>query len=124
MGIATGGVVPEGADAVVPIEYVVENEDSVEIRRGGLRQAPTCGRAAATCGRATRSSMPGRGSAPRSSARSAAAGVAEVVCARRPRAAVLATGTELRTPGEPLEPGEIYEANGLMLEAQLGVGGR
>jgi molybdopterin molybdotransferase len=32
---------------------------------------------------------------------------------------VLATGTELRRPGEPLEPGEVYEANGLILETQL-----
>ena len=49
----------------------------------------------------------------------AAAGIPEVVCARRPRVAVLATGSELRTPGESLEPGEIYEANGAMLEAAL-----
>ena len=31
MGIATGGVVPEGADAVIPIEYVVERDNQVEI---------------------------------------------------------------------------------------------
>jgi molybdopterin molybdotransferase len=49
----------------------------------------------------------------------AAAGVATVPCARRPRAAVLATGSELRPPGEPLRPGEIYEANGLILASQL-----
>ena len=49
----------------------------------------------------------------------AAAGVPDVVCARRPRVAVLATGSELRAPGEKLEPGEIYEANGAMLEAAL-----
>src|SRR6185312_3035981 len=29
------------------------------------------------------------------------------------------TGTELRRPGEPLEAGEVYEANGLILETQL-----
>jgi molybdopterin molybdotransferase len=49
----------------------------------------------------------------------AAAGIARVSCARRPRVAVLTTGTELRTPGEPLGPGEVYEANGLILAAQL-----
>jgi molybdopterin molybdotransferase len=49
----------------------------------------------------------------------AAAGVAEVECGAIPRAAVLATGTELRRPGEPLGPGEVYEANGLILETQL-----
>ena len=32
---------------------------------------------------------------------------------------MVATGSELRTPGESLEPGEIYEANGAMLEAAL-----
>jgi molybdopterin molybdotransferase len=48
----------------------------------------------------------------------AAAGVAEVVCARRPRVAVLTTGTELQRPGRELRPGQVYEANGLVLEAQ------
>src|SRR2546430_2940956 len=31
MGIATGGVVPEGADAVIPVEYVVEDDNVVRI---------------------------------------------------------------------------------------------
>ncbi|MGH2921426.1 MAG: gephyrin-like molybdotransferase Glp, partial [Gaiellaceae bacterium] len=31
MGIATGGAVPQGADAVVPIEYVVQHDNKVEI---------------------------------------------------------------------------------------------
>jgi molybdopterin molybdotransferase len=53
----------------------------------------------------------------------AAAGVAAVSCARRPRAALLTTGTELRPPGERLSPGQIYEANGPMLEAQLRAAG-
>jgi molybdopterin molybdotransferase len=45
--------------------------------------------------------------------------VAEVVAGAAPSAAILATGTELRRPGEPLGPGEIYEANGLILASQL-----
>jgi molybdopterin molybdotransferase len=49
----------------------------------------------------------------------AAAGVADVRCHLRPRAAVLPTGTELRPPGVPLRAGEIYEANGLILASQL-----
>src|SRR5512144_1610812 len=32
MGIATGGVVPDGADAVVPIEDVVERDNTIEIQ--------------------------------------------------------------------------------------------
>src|SRR6266540_7335625 len=31
MAIATGGVVPDGADAVIPIEYVVEGDNNVEV---------------------------------------------------------------------------------------------
>jgi molybdopterin molybdotransferase len=36
-----------------------------------------------------------------------------------PRVAVLVTGDELRSPGHPLLPGEIYESNGYMLKAAL-----
>jgi molybdopterin molybdotransferase len=53
----------------------------------------------------------------------AAAGIAEATCVRRPRVAVLTTGSELRPPGSALGPGEIYEANGVMLSAQLGAVG-
>jgi molybdopterin molybdotransferase len=53
----------------------------------------------------------------------AAAGAAALVCTRRPRVAVLTTGTELREPGSALAPGEVYEANGVMLAAQLSTAG-
>jgi molybdopterin molybdotransferase len=42
-----------------------------------------------------------------------------VRCTRRPRVSVLATGSELRAPGEQLAPGEIYESNTVLLAAQL-----
>ena len=54
----------------------------------------------------------------------AAAGLDRVVVGRRPRVAVLSTGTELRRPGEPLGPGQVYEANGVLLAATFAsVGG-
>jgi molybdopterin molybdotransferase len=121
MEISTGGVVPSGADAVIPIEYVVEHDNEVESEsiEPGANVRPRGGDIRAGEAVADRGSVltPARLGA------LAAAGVPEVRCTRRPRAAVLATGTELRNPGEPLEPGEIYEANGLILSAQVEAAG-
>jgi len=112
--ISTGAVVPAGADAVVPVE---RTSGSVEVEgvnlgenirpRGGDARA---GDIVVERGDVLRPAQLGA---------LAAAGVATVRCARRPRVAVLATGSELRQPGEPLAPGEIYESNTVLLAAQL-----
>jgi molybdopterin molybdotransferase len=114
MAIATGGVVPDGADSVIPIEHVVESDNNVAISSAvaqGDNVRPRGSDAAAG------SEVVGAGArlGPGQLAATAAAGVARVAVSRRPRVAVLATGSELRRPGEPLGPGEIYEANGLLL---------
>lgn len=118
MGIATGGVVPDGADTVVPIEVVTVGDDRVEIPEalatGANVRAP--GRDVAA---GDRVAAVGATLTPARLGALAATGLAGVSCARRPRVTVLTTGTELRTPGERLRPGEIYESNGLMLEALL-----
>jgi molybdopterin molybdotransferase len=118
MGIATGGVVPDGADAVIPIEYVVEHDNEIEIAErvgqgDNVRpRAGDVGTGDVVVARGARLHAAQIGAL-------AAAGVGEVVCTRRPRVAVLATGTELRRPGEALGPGEVYEANGVLLAAAL-----
>ena len=123
MAIATGGAVPGGADAVIPIEYVVEHDnDQVEIAESVelgafVRPLGDDARRGAVVVESGVRLGPGQLGA------LAAAGVAEVATARRPRAAVLTTGSELRTPGEELEPGQIYEANGVILAAQLASAG-
>lgn len=53
----------------------------------------------------------------------AASGVSVLTVARRPRVALLATGSELKEPGVPLEPGEIYESNRLGLAALVAQAG-
>jgi molybdopterin molybdotransferase len=122
MGIATGGVVPDGADAVVPIEYVVEYDNEVEIG-GRIERGENVRPRGGDIGAGEIVAERGAVVTPARLGALAAAGIPEVLCARRPRAAVLPTGTELRRPGEALAPGEIYEANGLILSAQLEAAG-
>jgi len=121
IAISTGAVVPAGADAIVPVEETTSAGEVVEVAavaegdnrrlRGGDVRA---GDPVVLAG--TRLGPPQVGAL-------AAVGAAIVRCARRPRVAVLATGTELRAPGEELRPGEIYESNTLLLRAQLASAG-
>jgi molybdopterin molybdotransferase len=117
MGIATGGVVPEGSDAVVPIEEVTETGDAVEVPAvaPGAHVRPV-GR---DITRGETVTDAGVRLGPAQLGALAAAGVAVARCAVRPRIAVLTTGSELRPPGEELGPGQVYEANGIMLAALL-----
>jgi molybdopterin molybdotransferase len=120
--IATGAAVPEGADAIVPVERTTESDGYVEIegatesaahirpRGGDVRAGAAVVEPGVRLGAAQIGAL-------------AAAGVAEVVCARRPQVAILSTGSELRAPGERLEPGQIYESNRTMLAAVLETAG-
>ena len=118
IAISTGSLVPAGADAVVPVEYVVHHDTEIEIPAGIDVGAHV--RAAGGDARAGDVVAPaGTQLAPHHLGALAAAGVAEATCARRPRAAVVATGNELRPPGARLGPGEIYEANTVLLAAAL-----
>jgi molybdopterin molybdotransferase len=117
MAVATGGVVPEGADAVVPVEQAAEDGDVVTLEaiRAGMHVRPRGGDVEAGA-----PVLPaGVALSPSRIAALASAGVAEPLCHARPRVTIVTTGTELRPPGTPLGEGEIYESNGVMLDALL-----
>ena len=118
MTISTGGVVPDGADAVVPIELVREEGETVVIPQ----QAPEGANVRPRGGDVDAGAVVVPAGTPLTPSRLAAlasTGVTALVCAPRPRIAIVSTGTELRRPGEQLREGEIYESNGLMLAALL-----
>ena len=69
MAIATGGAVPEGADAVVPLE-LVEESDSGSLSASRCGRARTSAREAATSAPGKRRCRRGRGSGPRQVGRS------------------------------------------------------
>jgi molybdopterin molybdotransferase len=114
--ISTGAAVPAGADAVIRQEQVEADGDRVTLRvavaaADDIRHPGEDFAADATA--LTRGTTLG----PTELAAAVAAGAGELWCTRRPRVAILCTGTELRAPGEPLGPGEIHNANAITLGA-------
>jgi molybdopterin molybdotransferase len=115
--ISTGAMVPEGADAVLPVEEAREEGGAVvplrqvipgeHIRRAG--EDVEAGATILTAGQRI---------GPAELAVLAATGNATVLCVRRPTVAILGSGDELIPPGEPLGPGQIYDSNSFALAAQ------
>lgn len=116
--IMTGAPVPDGADAVVPVEDTEPDGDGVRILRA--RGAGEYVREAGSDLAAGDDVLPaGVRLAPRHLAAAAASGLTRLLVRERVRVAVVSTGSELVAPGEPLGPGEIPDANGVALEAAV-----
>ena len=115
--IMTGAMVPEGADAVVPVEDTEPDGyggDRVRVLRG--RSAGEYVREAGSDLAAGADVLPaGLRLASRHLAASAASGLTELLVRERVRVAVVSTGSELVPPGAALGSGEIPDANGVAL---------
>jgi len=121
VAIPTGGVVPEGADAVVPVEQTIPEADQVlvltpvpggrYVRRAG--EDVRAGEVLIPAGKRLLAADVGL---------LASAGLGSVPVFPRARVGILSTGDELVEPGIPLSPGRIPDANaatlhGCVLEA-------
>ena len=120
--ISTGAVMPEGADAVAPIEVVEDEGSNVT-----LLEQLSAGRNVRLAGEDLRAGdavlAPGRELGPAELGIAVAAGRAELQCVRRARVAVIATGDELREPGAELAPGELHDSNLTTLQALVRAAG-
>lgn len=118
--IMTGAPVPDGADAVVPVE---DTEPGAEPDRVRVLRARTAGEYVREAGSdlaAGDDVLPaGIRLAPRHLAAAAASGLTELLVRERVRVAVISTGSELVEPGAPLGPGELPDANGVALRSAV-----
>jgi molybdopterin molybdotransferase len=114
--IMTGAPVPQGADAVVPVEWTDGGVAAVRII-----QAPTRGQHIRRRGEDVQVGdvllENGRLLGPRQLGLLASVGRAQVRARPRPRVVIMSTGSELREPGTGLGHDSIYDANSYMLAA-------
>ncbi|MEZ7978625.1 MAG: molybdopterin biosynthesis protein [Myxococcota bacterium] len=115
--IATGGMLPRGADAVAPIEVTdadPEDDDYVLVRAPRVPGAAVSF-AGTDMGRGETVLFAGTRLSSRETGVLAAIGCEYVSVVRRPRVAVLSTGDEIVQPGEEMRPGLVFDSNGRIL---------
>ncbi len=114
VSIATGGMLPRGADAVVMIEHADVHGGNVVIRRA---VSPGSGISFAGSDIAAGETVLRVGTVltSRETGVLAAIGENRVAVWRQPRVAIISTGNELIAPGEPMRPAHVYDSNSQIL---------
>lgn len=114
--IATGGMLPRGADAVVPVEQTdIEDGGATVVARRPVVPGENISFAGTDIGAGETVLFAGTRLTSRDTGVLAAIGAAEVAVVRRPRVAVISTGDEVAQPGAPMRPGLVFDSNGRII---------
>jgi putative molybdopterin biosynthesis protein len=120
--IATGGMLPRGADAVVMVEHT-EAVDSGGRTFIEIRRPATPGQFVAFAGsdiaRGETVLRAGQRLTSREIGMVAAVGRASIEVCRKPRVAIISTGDEIVAPGAPIRVGAVYDSNAAILAAAV-----
>jgi len=112
--IATGGMLPRGADAVLPVEFTDVQGNAIVARRERVPGAAVSF-AGTDIGWGETVVFSGAQLTSRETGVLAAIGRGELSVVRRPRVAILSTGDEIVQPGETMRPGLVFDSNGRII---------
>lgn len=114
VAISTGGMVPRGADSILMIEHSEVRDGCLLI---GRAVTPGSGVAFAGTDIATGETVLRAGMVltSRETGVLAALGEAEIAVWRQPRVAIISTGNEIISPGQPMRPAAVYDSNSQVL---------
>jgi putative molybdopterin biosynthesis protein len=123
--IATGGMLPRGADAVLAVEDTdLEDAGATVVVRRSRTPGAAVSFAGTDIGSGETVLFAGTRLTSRDTGVLAAIGRAQIAVVRRPRVAILSTGDEIAPPGAAIRPGLVYDSNGRILaDAVREIGG-
>lgn len=119
MRIFTGAAIPSNADTVVMQEKTIIEDDKLIIKDEQLKQGINFRPAGSDIKAGEPALLKNSVLFPAAIGFLAAIGITDVVVYKNPSVNIITTGNELQQPGNPLQFGQVYEANSYMLKAAL-----
>lgn len=116
--IATGGVIPRGADAIMMVEYTQPAEDGILVLRSVV-PGEGISFSGSDIGSDEIILRKGDRLSSRETGTLAAIGMNTIWVWKRPQVAVISTGDELIKPGDPMEIGKVYDSNSVVIAHAL-----
>ena len=120
--IATGAMVPRGADAIVMVEHT-DVDESRDVPTLIVRRSVAPGQyitfAGTDVARGETVLRSGQILTSREIGVLAAIGLSEAAVYQRPRVAIISTGDEIVAPGEPIRPGAVFDSNAAIIAAAV-----